>query len=93
MMTKVSGMKPSGNYIPGVLLSDCDRYKFHVVELKRWLKCRGPAKTTGKREYLVKQKATTTIDNIIPATLLRLALTTLQECLLTKVKRGTAVLL
>jgi len=89
-MTKVSGMNPSGNYIPGVLLSDCDRYKFQVVELKRWLKCRGPA---GKREYLVKQKATATIDNIIPATLLGLALTTLQECLLTKVKRGTAVLL
>ena len=40
--------------IPGASLCGRDPSELHVVELKRWLKCRG-ANTTGRKADLVKR--------------------------------------
>ena len=40
--------------IPGASLCGRDPSELHVVELKRWLKCRG-ANTVGKKADLVKR--------------------------------------
>ena len=40
--------------IPGALLDGRDPSELHVVELKRWLKCRG-ANLSGRKADLVKQ--------------------------------------
>ena len=39
--------------IPGALLDGRDPSELHVVELKRWLKCRG-ANLSGRKADLVK---------------------------------------
>ena len=40
--------------IPGALLNGREPSQLHVVELKRWLKCRG-ATTSGRKQDLVKR--------------------------------------
>ena len=42
--------------VPGASLNGRDPSQFHVVELKRWLRCRG-ATTAGRKEDLVKRLA------------------------------------
>lgn len=40
--------------IPGASLNGREPSQLHVMELKRWLKCRG-APTTGRKQVLVKR--------------------------------------
>ena len=42
--------------VPGASLNGRDPSQLHVVELKRWLRCRG-ATTAGRKEDLVKRLA------------------------------------